>query len=92
MKAIIDGKLYDTDTAEELGSWVKENAPGSPIIELYRSPGGAYFIHVMRDFAYYELPRKGLFTIKDDRVVDVVVEFGGVDEALRLFPERIEMA
>lgn len=48
MKKIINGKLYDTDTAKELGSW--SNAGGwrdfSHMEEtLYRKRTGEYFLH-----------------------------------------------
>lgn len=48
MKKIIKGKLYDTDTAKELGSW--SNAGGwrdfSHMEEtLYRKRTGEYFLH-----------------------------------------------
>lgn len=92
MKAIIDGKLYDTDTAEELGSWVREGVPSPRIVELYRAPGGSYFLHVFRDIAFHGHPLRSIYPLEDNEVLDVVIDYGGVDEALRLFPERIERA
>ena len=48
MKKIISGKVYDTDTAQELGSW--ENAGnwrdyGHMAETLYRKKTGEFFLH-----------------------------------------------
>lgn len=47
MKKIINGKLYDTDTAKELGSWSKgEGGDFSRIGEtLYRKRTGEFFLY-----------------------------------------------
>lgn len=47
MKAIIEGKRYDTDTAEELAGWSNTNDYGDFRHEgfvVYRTKGGRYFI------------------------------------------------
>jgi hypothetical protein len=47
MKKIIDGKLYNTATAEELG-FISHGQPGSFEYfceSLYRTRNGSYFIH-----------------------------------------------
>ena len=47
MKAIVDGKRYDTEAAEELASWDSGHHAGdfNRVSEaLYRTPKGAYFI------------------------------------------------
>lgn len=48
MKKVIDSKVYDTETAEEIHSW-SNSFYGSDFKrcskELYRTPKGAYFVH-----------------------------------------------
>lgn len=47
MKKVIDGALYNTDTAKYLGSW-HSNTPGDFNYceeRLYRTKSGKYFIH-----------------------------------------------
>ncbi len=49
MRKIIDGKLYDTDKAREVGRW--SNGWGGPdyaSTELYRKRTGEYFARVVR--------------------------------------------
>lgn len=47
MKQVIDGKMYNTDTAEEIGSW--SNHLGGDFRScsetLYRTKKGNYFVH-----------------------------------------------
>ena len=48
MKQMIDGKMYNTDTAEEIGSWSNHLGYGdfrSCSEELYRTEKGNYFLH-----------------------------------------------
>lgn len=48
MKKIINGKVYDTDTAQELGSWANAGSWGdfSHMAEtLYRKKTGEFFLH-----------------------------------------------
>ena len=46
MKKIIDGKLYDTDKARLLGTWISSVDGGSECTEaLYRKRTGEYFLH-----------------------------------------------
>lgn len=47
MKKVINGKLYDTDTAKRLGSWDNEENYGDfgyTFEALYKTEAGAYFI------------------------------------------------
>lgn len=48
MKKIINGRVYDTDTAKELGSWDNGLGSGDFAVEietLYRKRTGEYFIY-----------------------------------------------
>jgi hypothetical protein len=50
MKAIIDGKRYDTETAEEIGSFDYGHYPGSGDFShwsatLYQTKAGTFFLH-----------------------------------------------
>lgn len=48
MKKVINGKMYNTETAEAVGFWSNDRATNdfSYIVErLYRTKRGAYFIH-----------------------------------------------
>jgi hypothetical protein len=48
MKQVIDGKMYNTDTAEEIGSWSNNLGYGdfrSCSETLYRTEKGNYFVH-----------------------------------------------
>lgn len=48
MKKIIDGKLYNTDTATELFAWDNGHNYGDFTFRsktLYKSPKGTYFLH-----------------------------------------------
>lgn len=48
MKKVIDGKVYNTDTAEEVGSWDNGGFPGDfnrCEEALYKTPKGAYFLY-----------------------------------------------
>lgn len=46
MKKVIKGRLYDTDTAEHVGSWSNNRTDFSRCDEsLYRKRTGEYFLH-----------------------------------------------
>lgn len=48
MKKVINGKMYNTETAEAVGIWSNDRAKNdfNYIVErLYRTKRGAYFIH-----------------------------------------------
>lgn len=46
MKRIINGKMYNTDTAENLGEWWNgESGITFVLITLYRKKTGEYFLH-----------------------------------------------
>lgn len=46
MKAIIQGVLYDTDAATEIGEFIVGEGPGSIVGVVYKTPrSGRYFIH-----------------------------------------------
>lgn len=47
MKKIIDGKIYNTDTAELIGEYSFSNRTDFRYVEerLYRTKKGAYFLH-----------------------------------------------
>ena len=46
MKAIIDGKTYNTETAEEIASWHNDHTGFSQFGEsIYKTKKGAYFVH-----------------------------------------------
>lgn len=58
MKRIINGKMYNTDTAENLGEWWNgESGITFVLITLYRKKTGEYFLHcdggAMTDFRKY---------------------------------------
>lgn len=88
MKAIIDGKLYDTETATELARWRQP----SRTMRLYRTPKGAHFLTKKLDKTSPYIRRNRLLPIEDKHLVAVVEQYGGVEEVLRLFPHRIEIA
>ena len=48
MKKIIFGCLFDTSTAEEIGSWSNDGREGFGYVEetLYRKESGELFLHV----------------------------------------------
>ena len=51
MKKIINGKLYDTQTAELVCDWTQRmyNDLGYVYYALYRSPRGRYFVYSARN-------------------------------------------
>ena len=51
MKKIINGKLYDTKTAELVCDWTQRmyNDLGYVYYALYRSPRGRYFVYSARN-------------------------------------------
>jgi hypothetical protein len=84
MKKIVNGKLYDTETAESLGQWKHSMNTHS----LYRTKKGAYFVVTTTDItdASTWLP------VPEDEVFDWLVENGGDEQAANLFPDKIEEA
>lgn len=45
MRKIIDGRLYDTDTARSVGEWERGSGFGYTRETLYRKRTGEYFLH-----------------------------------------------
>jgi hypothetical protein len=84
MKKIVDGKLYDTQTAESLGEWSDNNFNH---YSLYRTRKGAYFVLRvdMNNQSHLEpLPKRDEF--------NWLVKYGGDAQAAELFPDRVEEA
>lgn len=84
MKKIVNGKLYDTETAESLGQW-KHNLNTH---SLYRTKKGAYFVVTTTDM----IDASTLLPMPEDELFDWLVKNGGDEQAANLFPNRIEEA
>lgn len=84
MKKIVDGKLYDTGTAESLGEWEDSLKTYS----LYKTRKGAYFAVTKLSLADESNP----LPLAEDEVFDWLLDNGGDEQAARLFPDRVEEA
>ena len=78
MKQIIDGKLYDTETAELIYTY----DPPFMIsyVRYYRTKNGAYFSHYLDDITLLEESEVKDFIGKSD-IGKYIELFGSVDEA-----------
>jgi hypothetical protein len=84
MKKIVEGKLYDTETAESLGEWSDNNFDH---YSLFRTQKGALFtvrLDVNNQSHLVPLPKGDEF--------DWLVKYGGDAQAAELFPDRVEEA
>lgn len=103
MKQIIDGKRYDTATAEEIA----HHWNGHPTSDfktctetLYRTKKGAFFLHGEGGpMSIYSKSVSGGYTygekivpMTDDDVVEWLERCGLTDELEELFPDRVEDA
>ncbi len=103
MKAIIEGKRYDTDTAELLHSW-DNGRPASDFRErskqLYRTPQGRFFLYHeggpmsdMADSSSGEMHGgKAIEPVSDEDAFGFLVSHDGISIAEEYFPNMIEDA
>lgn len=89
MKAIVDGKLYDTETATELA---RRMCSATRTQALYRTARGAHFVAITRTNSTLGIPRERIVPLPDDELVELVAYYVGIEEAVRLFPEKIKIA
>ena len=103
MKAIIDGKRYDTSTAAHIHGW-DNSYPKSDFKYrskiLYRTPKGAFFLQhyggaqtdVAERMGNVYGPGTKIEPISDNDAFGFLCSHDGVEKAEELFPERIEEA
>jgi len=104
MKAIVDGKRYDTDTATKVLDWTNGYYPGDFKYRqkiLYLTKNGAWFIYhsggAMTDLAVvagsntYSGSSKIEPVDKED-AYKFLCSHGGVREAEKYFPDKIQDA
>jgi len=84
VKKIVNGKLYDTGTAESLGQWKHSLDTHS----LYRTKKGAYFVVTTTDL----IDESTWHPVPEDELFDWLVVNGGDEQAANLFPDKIEKA
>jgi hypothetical protein len=95
MKAIIDGKLYDTDKAELITLFKRYVKPRSLLIEefqewvmceLYKTPKGAWFEIVGTD------TRNPTLNVIPLEQAKIIIKIADIDKFLELFPDEVEEA
>ena len=104
MRKLIDGKLYDTTTAEMIHGW-DNGFPGSDFKScsetLYRTKKGAWFLHgeggPMSQYARsIDNNAMGfgeqIQPMDKDEVITWLESVQGIDELMELFPDYIQPA
>ena len=103
MKKVINGKLYNTETAEEVASWTNGyTTQDFNYCEetLYRTKNGNYFLHGFGGaLSKYAVPVPGgtggehkIIPLDKDGVIEWMENTDNVDILLQLFPDDIEEA
>lgn len=104
MKKLINGKMYNTETAEEIATWSNSYYPSDFHYcqeTLYKTKKGAYFLHgVGGALSRYSVPvgnngRGGgseIVALTADQAFDWMEENGLTEEAEKEFPDKIEEA
>ena len=101
MKKIIDGKLYDSDKAEQLALSTNKYPPGNSYFEaemLYRSPQGQLFIYghggplsgygITKGNTHYG--GEELWLVTEEEAKEFCIENNLTSAVLELFPDSIE--
>jgi hypothetical protein len=103
MIAIIEGKRYDTDTAESIAEWENAHYPADSKYckeTLYRTQKGAFFLYgegggLSRYAEHCEgwvQPGEKIIPISDDEARDWLMEHQLIAALAQLFPDSIEDA
>lgn len=104
MKAIIEGKRYDTETATELARWDSGHNPGDfhRLEEtLYKTPKGSYFLHGEGGaFTQYSQPvgdngsagGERIVPLSESEAIDWLARHGKVDVLETDFSDHIDDA
>ena len=103
MKAIIDGKTYNTDTAEEIASWDNglDSSDFNYVSEkLFKTKNGTYFLagdggarsKYGINKGDYEIGGEGLEPISDDEALETLERWKDVDAIEAHFAHMIEEA
>lgn len=94
MRQIDRGKLYDTDKAELVHTFVRDNLldASDPKItcSLYRTEKGNYFLHQIRHAT--RGGREEISALRSDQLIETLAGLLGTEEVLKLFPDKIEEA
>ena len=103
MKAIIDGKTYNTDTAEEIASWDNglDSSDFNYVSEkLFKTKNGTYFLagdggarsKYGINKGDYEIGGEGLEPVSDDEALETLERWKDVDAIEAHFAHMIEEA
>ena len=102
MRQVIDGKIYDTETATLLHGWDNGNSHGDfkyRSKDLYRTPRGRYFLHhvggAMTDMAVSVGNNsyggsETLEVIDRETAMRFLESHGGSNVLIREFPDSVE--
>lgn len=104
MKQVIEGKVYDTETAELLHEWRNGEEYGDfhHLVEcLFRTPKGSYFLAGEGGAMTGYVTRVGnneysgghaITPLLEAEAIEWLEEHGGTDALLEYFPETLEEA
>lgn len=104
MRQVIDGKVYDTEKAEEVYAWANMADRGNFQFcseALYRTPKGAYFVAGEGGaMSAYAAPLgggswsggSGIRVVSESEAIEWLEEHGGTEALLRHFASELEEA
>lgn len=101
MKRIIEGKRYDTETAEKLHSWdngIYGNDFRTQDETLHKTAKGAYFVHgrsgpmgpYAREMGNSKCEGEVLFLVSPEEAFDWLVKHDGEEVAEKFFPDMVK--
>lgn len=90
MKAIIDGKIYDTEKAVVLAQRADYPNWGTAMRTLYKTPKGAYFFHCTEREPFTESPRaESILPLSSQEALSWMQENTLLDLIAREFPDKM---
>lgn len=89
MRQIANGKLYDTDRAELVYTWTRQNFvfpdANNVTCSIYRTKKGNYFLH-----SHWSMGNENISALRSDKLIEDLGCYLGTEKLLRLFPDKIE--
>lgn len=91
MKQLIDGKLYDTETAEELCANSSSSAFSHTTISLYKTQKASFFTHSRTKYSTDVAEANDIKVLKDKEAKEFYAKHGGdIANWPSVFGEEVE--